>query len=650
MFAPRSVIYSEAGHISMSTSPATPDPDIIPASTDTSRSTPPPLSGLSDREKAIVNALLLERDVVDFCGRLYETATGDRDREREIRETSRMIEYLEGKQWGERARVGRNRPVLNKVRRHFWDQVGLLTDLSIDYQVKMFNSLQGYSSFEDMINKLTTKWAMQPRFSDSIYDIILYGLLHTGPAKVQWNSTLAGGMGDVDIVPIAPWQWATLGTGSRVQDAECVLYYPIVTLDHIARRFGRGLASRVEPDMSLGSTSSGNLQRPPHIDKAAWVRMGAGLRTALGTRSSGTARDSVYPMVQAREFWMRDNALNEGRESVLVGPRDCNWSYIVEPGMPLYPRGRVIVVAGGTVLEDSPNPYWHAQFPFPLFRPFRLPWKMTGDPVMKSWMQMNTVINTIMGGMLDYLVSVNEPTLVAPMAAFPSGDWDALDPGAPGGKIRYRNNAPKPPDFMKRAEAPVAANFQYVGEVNREFDMSSGASAMQAALSKKQVPGSDSLEAILSARSLPVRVESRSLASFVEDGGGMVVSNMLQFYTVAHRLAILGAGGFTAADFKPIYGEARMEGMAPEEFVRRFQGVVKRDTLLASQKDQRIQYALALNKMGKLSDRNLFKMLDTNFNYEENVKELVEEAALKMKVAAAAAARQGKGAGGKGKK
>jgi hypothetical protein len=275
---------------------------------------------------------------------------------------------------------------------------------------------------------------------------------------------------------------------------------------------------------------------------------------------------------------------------------------------------------------------------------------MSGSPMMKPWMQMQRVINTLMGGMLDYLYSVNEPTLVAPKGAFPPGDWDALDPGAAGGKIKYNNNAPKAPEYMKRAELPVAANMQYLAEINREFDMSSGASAMQQALGKKQVPGGDSLEMILSSRSLPVRVESHALGSFIEDGGGMVVSDMLQFYSVGHRVSKLGASGITTSDWHPIYGETLPSGMKPEEFVRQFPLTVRKDTLLRSQKESKIQYAFALAKMGKISDRMLMRQLDENFPFDQNKKELLEEARTKLLLAAAAAAVQGKGQkGAKGK-
>jgi hypothetical protein len=611
---------------------------------------PPSPAGLSEAK-----AHVLERDILDWTEKLYDTAVQDRSYEKMVRESLRILDYVSGRQWGSAARRGRNRPVVNKVSRHMWDSVGLLTDLAIDFQIRLWENLNNYSDFEKMLNDLVTHWVMKTGYEEKIYDIIMYGLVHTGPAKVQWNCEMAGGMGDVDIVPIAPWQWATLGGGTNTQDAECVLYFPVVSKDRMIRKFGN-TAKRVQCDADYSAGSlQGQFKRPSGFSVAQWSGLAQTLKISLGIKTNTSDSDVPYPAALQKEFWMNDDSKNESSITVTVGPANpdgsprVNWAYRVEPGELLYPRGRVIITAGGCVLEDQPNPYWHSRKPFPVYRPLRLPWQATGDPTMRPWMQMNTVINRVLGGMQDYLDSVIEPTLVGPKGAMPAADWDALDAGASGGKIKYNNNAPKPPEFMKKAEFPIAAAKQFIDDVNREFDMNSGSSAIQQAMSKKQVPGSDSLDTILNSRSLPIRVKSRALESFVEDGGAMVIADMLQFYSVAHRVSILGIKGFSNSDFTPIYGQAIPSGMRPEEFVRKFSGTVRRDVILESQKAEKKQMALALSKLGKLSDKKLFEVLDPNFPYEENQKELLNEARLKILVAAAAAAAQGKGAGARKK-
>jgi hypothetical protein len=258
---------------------------------------------------------------------------------------------------------------------------------------------------------------------------------------------------------------------------------------------------------------------------------------------------------------------------------------------------------------------------------------------------MNQTINKILGGSLDSLYAINEPTLIAPKGAFPAGDWESLDPGAAGGKIRYNNNSPKAPEFSKRAEFPFAPAMQSIDLVSKEMDMASGASAIGQALNKKQVPGGDSLEMIISSRSLPIRVQSRALTSFVEEIGSMGVANMLQFYSVAHRVAILGDKGIADSDYRPLYGQAwnKESGLKPEEFVRRYQFVIRPDSTLATQRESKIPIALALRKQGDISSQELMRRLDPNFDFERNKKELIEEAKVKMLIGAASAALQGKG-------
>src|ERR1700677_684638 len=89
---------------------------------------PPSPVGLSEQQ-----ASKLESEILAWTDKLFETATQDRGYEKQTRETFRIIDYLEGRQWGGNARRSRNRPVVNKVRRHFFDTVGLLTDLALDF-------------------------------------------------------------------------------------------------------------------------------------------------------------------------------------------------------------------------------------------------------------------------------------------------------------------------------------------------------------------------------------------------------------------------------------------------------------------------------------------------------------------------------------
>jgi hypothetical protein len=591
----------------------------------------------------------LEDQVIEWTDKLFEELTSEKSRETEIRECIRIIEYIEGKQWAANARHARSRPVVNKLHRHYWEGIGFLTDLALDFQVKMYEKLGEFDEFSKILNELCVFWAEHSKFTDRTYDVVHYGMLHSGWAKLHWKSTLNGGLGDMALTAIAPWNIALASGSNDPNEAEALCYYRVVTLNQLLRDFG-DIAKRVEPDSiynSGGAQLSSDSLRPSFINKDTWAKLGDPLKKRVLGDNVPVGED-IYPKTLLKEFWLRDDQKNTGSETVTVGPAESNgepkynWCYRVEPGEALYPRGRVILTAGNVVLTDAPNPYWHARFPFSSFRPLRVPWKLSGYSPVKPWMQMQNITNRIYGGLLDFINAILEPTLIAPKAAFPQADWDALDPGMAGGKIRFNNNSPKAPEFVKKAELPGWV-FQYLQEIGKEYDMASGASAMSQALGKKQVPGDDALERIMSSRSLPIKVQSRALTSWVSDIGEMGVSNILQFYSAAHRVAILGTKGLSHNDFRPIYGEAIPSGMKGEDFVKKFQFAIRPDSTLVSQKNEKIAFAMELQKRGILSARGLFSILDSNMDFDKNQKELIAEAKIKIGLAGAAAIATGKG-------
>ena len=129
--------------------------------------------------------------------------------------------------------------------------------------------------------------------------------------------------------------------------------------------------------------------------------------------------------------------------------------------------------------------------------------------------------------------------------------------------------------------------------------------------------------------------------------GQMVVSNMLQFYSLGHRTAILGDKGMSQWDFSPLYGSLMQRGMAPEKFVRKFQFSIRPGSALSFDNETRLQAAIVLNRQGIVSTQNVLRMLNkagANLDIAQNLRELQQEALQKMAIGALM------GGGKKGKK
>lgn len=586
----------------------------------------------------------LEAEVLAWADAVYDEAERELSDSREMRMTSRLIDYIGGMQWNAKSRYGRSRPTVNRLFRQFIEMAGLLTDIAPDFQVKFHNEDEEFAKLQELINEMIVMWANMTDFEAELTQTVMWALLHTGYAKVQWNPTLNGGMGDVEFMPLGPLSVMTIGAGNRLQDDECVIARWPVTLESLRRTYGE-LADGVRADLESGEPT-GEVMRPGKISENSWVKLNPQLRKMLG-KQQAQVRRSRYPKAMLKQFWFRDSAVNQTSEPVQVGDKRYNWSYEVAPGEMLYPRGRMIVVAGGKVLQDAPNPYWHGMFPFAKLRLIRVPWSSQGQSPLESLAAMQDIVNRINGGIMDMIRASIEPRMIAPKAAFAQSVWDSLDPGAPGAKIMYNNNTPKAPEYPKPPELPayVLAMKQ---DVEKEQDASSGAAAISQAVAKKQVPGGDSLDMIMNSRSIPIRFMGRGLASFLTEVGTMVTANKMQFETSKSRIKKFGVKGLTDADFEPFYGQWLNQGMEPEEFVRQMTFSIRKGSLLSIEKQDEVQIAFGLRKNKDISRRGLYRKLGVpKADVDQIEAELLDEAKQQLALAGAAGAAQHAGHGKK---
>ena len=548
----------------------------------------------------------LEKEVLEWADAVYDEAERDLAESREIKLTARLIDYLGGQQWTAKARFGRSRPTVNRLFRLFVEMAGLLTDIEPDFKVKFLTEEEGISKLEELLNEMIGLWARMSDFESELTQSVMWALLHTGYAKVQWNPAMFNGMGDNEFLPLGPMNVMTIGAGNRIQDDECVIARWPVSMESLFGSFG-DLALGVEPDLDSDGGGT-DVTRPGRISQSAWARMPQTLRRVMGVKTPQQSKRSRYPRVMLKQFWFRDRTKNETSKSIQIGDTRYNWSYLVEPGMPLYPRGRFLITAGGKLLQDNCNPYWHSMYPFAKLRLLRVPWSTNGASVLEPMALEQDIINRINGGLMDMIRAAIEPKMQAPKSAFSQSVWDSLDPGAPGAKIQYNNNAPKSPEWVKPPELPAYV-LAFKQDTEKEQDAQSGGAAINQTLQKKQVPGGDSLEMIMNSRSIAVRFMGRGLHSFLTEIGAMVTANKMQFETSKTRIKKFGVKGLTDNDFEPFYGQWLTKGMEPEEFVRQVLFEIRKGSLLSIEKQDEVQYAFVLRKMGDISRKSLLRKI-----------------------------------------
>jgi hypothetical protein len=328
-----------------------------------------------------------------------------------------------------------------------------------------------------------------------------------------------------------------------------------------------------------------------------------------------------------------------------MGPENAAWRYQVKPGQKLYPRGRVFVRANRIILIDQPSPYFHRKKPFANLGLNAVPWQQYAMSVVQPWMKQQDILNQMMAGVLQTVKKAINPALMASKAAINPAAMKAIDSSKPGLKVTYSQLAATPPVWQQPPNLPNYV-FQTYGIIVNSMKQSSGAAAVGDAMSKKQVPGSDSLEKISFAKNTPIRFMGRMAESFMDDVGALWCPLALQFYDAAHRLELLGPAGLVKEDLDNNPGTMVPDGVNSESFVRRYHFRTERGSLLNGQKQEKTQIAFALRKNHDLSRTQVFKILDWNIDLEANNKELAEEA----KAMAEAQAAAGVKPGGKGKK
>jgi hypothetical protein len=216
------------------------------------------------------------------------------------------------------------------------------------------------------------------------------------------------------------------------------------------------------------------------------------------------------------------------------------------------------------------------------------------------------------------------PPLIATKSAIHPEAMRAIDSSKPGLKITYSNNAANPPTWGQPPNLPGYV-LQTYGTVLSSMKQSSGASAMDAASSKKQVPGGDTLDRISFGKNTPIRLMGRNIEGFTDQIGGMWVANVLQFYDAARRMELLGEQGLTKEDVDANPASLIPEDVNSEAFVRRWRFKCDKGTLLNVQRQDRIQIAFALRKGRDLSRERLLDIVELNIDREKNKEELAAE-------------------------
>jgi len=509
------------------------------------------------------------------------------------------------------------------------DLAAYLTDIKPFWEYRTQN--KRYEKQSEIFGKRATHWYLQRQIDLRLLEVVKYWLVAgTGFPHVFWNPEI----GDTDVRALDPRDVLPIRPSSNLtlQDAFGAVIREERTVNSLRRRWPQ-FASQIHPDRD-GSTSS----RQDAQSRAAQIYEAV---SPFWDRIRGKAAREIprIPTADHYTVYLRDDSRNENSYPVQMGEFDqagrplTNWSYIVQPDEPLYPRGRCITATNTVILHDGPNRYWHGLIPLPKFTLNPWPWSWLGKAPLWDLLPLQKSLNSLLRVVDDHNERVARPGLIADKNSISKSELNSIDTRRAGLRIRHNPTAGK--GVVLALEPPLDPTIEKTIQfLINEMDTLSGVRDLGHLSRLNQLPSGDTIERLVEAMTPKIRLWSRMMESFVREFAMMLAYNFAQFDTLPIRLHLLGEDGVTPEDFDfdpgsliPDYvhasdfdnrgvatAEALARGPMPrfdraQEFLRQFTFHIAPGSLLSASEIERKLLYLQLARAGLVDPWTLLEVL-----------------------------------------
>lgn len=534
--------------------------------------------------------------------------------------SSELVNDLMGDQEMGAGSLEDRRVVLNQTRKAINTHASLLTDVKPLWEWQTRN--ENYKRHAAVYNDHLMHWWMGTFADMALTDAARYALtIGASDVLLEYDKNFNSGDSRMlardwrDTLPIRPER------SHSMQDWEGVIFCETHSLAKVRATFP-GSVNVIE---SGGGVGVGTFTRYRKLTRPE--QQVQGTLSGLGGKhpdSKYTAQLNQSTCVLYRAFF-RDRSINKTGQRVLMGPLGANWCYWVEPGKPLYPRGRAVVFTDAGPLFDGPNPYWLGNWPAARLNLNPWPWLMVGMPLAFDLRQLQKVLNITTNDILKvFSQHVNRGSVWGKNA--PDSTFRMFDPTKPNWKLKV--NSLVGTNFeMKDGPQLPPWTFQMLTFLFQKWDELSGTANLTQLLQLRQVPGKDTIEKYLEAMTPEIRLEARQLERFLREIAEMWLSNAVQFYSPAKREMVLGASGRLLEDvdldpnsmipalapgqqgYTPEFDVALPRDVRARAFMRQFGFFVAPNSILAMHSDERKMMYLQLARQGYMDFWTLSEML-----------------------------------------
>lgn len=513
---------------------------------------------------------------------------------------------------------------LNHMGKIGLDLASSLTDIKPFWQYGVSNDR--FQQQAEIGQKLATNWWTNRLIDLRFCDVIKYGLAAgSGYAHLVYDTDLQ----DLNLLPEDPRDVLPIRPTDMISVQNCfgVMIRRERTVNYLKHMYPQ-FANRITPDRE-GSVAA--LQKRSQYNRmmqslSAVSGFMANLWSGMGGKPN--AAPLTVPVCDVYTIYVKDDSVNMTGHDVVMGDSTKNWSYVVKPGEPLYPRKRCIVMTPSVKqpLYDGPNIYWHGQFPVPKLTLDPWPWSWLGKSPLKDLLSIQSQVDRIARGIADKTEKWWRPDIIGDAKSVSKAAIDKIDTRRAGLRFRTQmaGNIQIAPDQVQAVTEGMAVLSMLIQQM-KEL---SGTQELTSLVQLGQLPSSETIERMIESMSPAVRLRSRVMEAFMREVAMIVLMNFFQFYTKAQRIRVVGKRGETFEDFDydpdtmipdmlaqlgpDAFGNPLPKYERALEFINYFTYQIAPGSLLAaSEVTDKLMY-LQLSRMGFVDPITLLEKLGVN--------------------------------------
>jgi len=202
-----------------------------------------------------------------------------------------------------------------------------------------------------------------------------------------------------------------------------------------------------------------------------------------------------------------------------------------------YPKGRMITIASGAVIEDEPLPYDDGLFPFSKYNNYILPREFWGVSEVEQLESPQRIFNKILSYSLDVLLLCSNPMWIFDTNS--TVDTDNIY-NVPGGIIEKR-----PGSEVRRVEGSSLnpAFMNMLSQIETWVQTVSGNPEVSMGMTPGSVTAASAIEQLTSNARTRIKQKMRNLDEYLRDVGKQYVNRVFQFYQIPRVFAVTEDNG-----------------------------------------------------------------------------------------------------------